>query len=858
MRRLTCLAVAMAGLAVTAAGADEPARRLYDGFEAFVPNPSGAGFTVSLDIQDINHVARGPAELLVKIYAPDGRLLVREVVPDDGIPGGGYQPASAGWDHEAWYYATCYSRGLEPAVRWSLLSDPARLAAVPKRLLRYPVPAGPAGAYRVLVTGVPDHFVTLRLDPVRPYGLASTGYWLHGRGDQYRRSYLYVPRGATKVWILFLEMDWPASRSFVLRDPQGQPIELKYDGALQKLGYFAAPGQYDDQVLTLDVSPGPGDFLAAACFGMFSDPPAKRPNNTVNAVFAPDAQTARALQGGAIYHDGRTFWHPYQVRFHDWLRALPADPAELPADLPARTNYVSPGSHQTPARHSADRIMHSYPANRSPLALRAALRDMANGLNAMGPGDVIAHGPMKNLAYEMGCYSFFYHRPAWRILQQSDAPEPAKAAIREFIIQVGDRLAFCRTGELVNGNALASLVQALRYCAEASGDPLQKELFDAYWDRFADGGFGDRAGIGPSGGIQESFGYDENYGSYVLRGWQAVLADLGDRRFADAYAGVLSFYSYVYADGLDAAPWSSRTAGGVAGGTYDMWQPGAYAWKGIGGSNLTASVNGANEFFAARRPTYYAVTYHGRLSPTWVGEGFHGQVGYGGGMLCQVHVPAKGQVIAATLNGAYGGGMHPSQWRGFHIHSVVGTTEDGQPLVSANSEHVDARLATNVVTSSGEVRQSSVQVYRRYEFREDSIVCGVRLEPSAADGLFSLYGGWSQLRGRVREAYEMIPFADATEKERKSRKPKPATRVFALNEAGRVIGPLGAAPVRASAVEIDRVGYGCRVEFEQPMPVMRGSNSTVLVRLVDAPTNVASVALTYRLKPYIGPSASGP
>ena len=44
-----------------------------------------------------------------------------------------------------------------------------------------------------------------------------------------------------------------------------------------------------------------------------------------------------------------------------------------------------------------------------------------------------------------------------------------------------------------------------------------------------------------------------------------------------------------------------------------------------------------------------------------------------------------------ALNGAYGEKMHPSEWRGFHLHSVVGQTADGRALVTADSEHADAR-----------------------------------------------------------------------------------------------------------------------------------------------------------------------
>jgi hypothetical protein len=868
--------VALLGLAVLlppvrafcADGSGEP-RRLYDGLAAYVPNPDGAAFTVLLEVRDLNHQSRAPSELMVKILDPDGRILVREVLPDDGLTAPEYAPPAAGWDHEAWYYAASRSRGIEPMVSWSHFTDPAYLGKVPVRPFSFSVPAGPAGVYRILLFGGPDHVVKLNLTPALTHAVAGTVNWLHGHGAQYRRSFLYVPRGAKMLYLSLLENDLPASRTLTLRDSMGNPIALRKSGPeeatnappgglpsyglTEQEAWFAAPGALDDQVLTLDVSEGTGAFLVLAAFQMGGETPTKRLKNVVNALFAPDAATAKAVQGGAIYHDGRTFWHPFQVRYHDWLKTLTPGDLERPAGLPVRPDFHSVGSHQSPAKDSADRLMHDYPAHRNRQALNLALREMASGLNAIGPGDMVVQGPMKNLAYEMGCYSFFYHRPAWRILQESDAPDSAKGPIREFILTVGDRLAFCRGGELINGNALASLVEALRYCAEASRDPLQASLFDTYWDRFAHGGFGDRIGIGPSGAIQESFGYDHNYGSYVLRGWRAVNVDLKDPRFLAAYDRVQNLYSYTYSEGVDAAPWSSRTEGGTAGGTYSSTN-GAHRWKGYGGPDFTESVNGANEFFAARRAGYYALTYHGRLTPTWFNEGFHGQVGYGGGMLCQLSMPAKGTVLASTLNGAYGAGMHPSQWRNFHIHSLVGTTPDGQPLVTANSEQSDARLEGTVVSSSGEVRQSSVRVFRRFDFQPDRIVCEVRLAPSQVEALFDLYGGRSEWRGRVGEVWEMIPFANAPVKRRGPQSPQ--TRLTALDASGRVLGPVGTSNlVDAAAVEIDRHGFGCRVALPRLMPVMRGSNDTLLIQLAGEPTPASEVALTYTLIPYIGPSA---
>ena len=59
--------------------------RFYDGVTAHVHNPDGRPFAVTLGVRDINHRMHGPAEMLVKIYGPDGRPVVREIIPDDGI-----------------------------------------------------------------------------------------------------------------------------------------------------------------------------------------------------------------------------------------------------------------------------------------------------------------------------------------------------------------------------------------------------------------------------------------------------------------------------------------------------------------------------------------------------------------------------------------------------------------------------------------------------------------------------------------------------------------------------------------------------------------------------------------------------
>src|SRR6185295_8946787 len=135
------------------------------------------------------------------------------------------------------------------------------------------------------------------------------------------------------------------------------------------------PGQYDDKLLTVEVSKGDNDFLMGIKFRLPKDAEVThRGERVVAAAFAPDPATAKAAQGGAIYHDGRVFWHPFQVRFHDWLAKLKAsdfdvrddkgkpatpvpDKASKLAQLPTRPDFLPVnGRYWKPT--TCDVIMH--------------------------------------------------------------------------------------------------------------------------------------------------------------------------------------------------------------------------------------------------------------------------------------------------------------------------------------------------------------------------------------------------------------------------------------------------------------------------------------------------------------------
>ena len=857
-------------LTFAAATFAQSTHRLHDDITAFVNNADGKDFNVHLAVRDLNLFENGAREVLVKVYDPAGHPVLRKVIADDGVVSKAFLPPIGAWDHEAWSYAYCYMKGTQPMFRWSAFSEPDRLGSIAKRDFIFPIKGGAKGVYRILIVGCIDHYVTLKVDPAMPHAIAGHPDWIHGHGKQWQKSYVYVPRGSQGLFATFAEYDEPRKRQVTVKAPDGKELVTGKPGQMfwKDAILFDKPGQYDDQVLTVEVGPGAGDFLLGLKFRLSKDPGVHhRGERVAPAVYAPDEATAKAARGGAIYHDGEVFWHGFQARLHDWLKkrtpaefevktadGKPADPAagylaKTPKDLvslPIKPNFLPVnGVHwRSPP---CDVIMHNYPAHKNKAALNVALRDLHAGLRIIGPHDHVANaagGPFANMAYEFANYAWHYWRPAYRILRESDAPDDVKAIVHEAMLVTGDRLAFCRTWERVNGNSYAQVLASLRYCYEGTQDPMQKELFEIYWQRFTTGGWGERVGVGPSGPVQEGFGYAYHYASYILTTWKAIRADFpDDERFAKVHDGVHHWFSYTRSDeGVACGPWSTRTSFPPEGGLGP--KEGPFAWKGLPGPDFTDSVNNADEFFAARRKNYYALTYHGRLSPKWESNAHPGQSGYGGGMLCQLQIPGKGLAIASNLNASYGEGMDVSLWRDFHLHTLAGVQADGAPFVAGDSEHFDAKLSKqNELVSSGEIRNTPLRIRRSFAFKDDAIACAVQLDETNFGDLLKLWLG-NALRGKVREAYEMIPFQP------NQRGKKGATIVMLLDADGKATGAIAKEPADAAGVLIDRGGFGVRIVFDKARPVMRGNNNTVMIRLADKVVAAKDVSMAYRLVPF--------
>ena len=106
----------------------------------------------------------------------------------------------------------------------------------------------------------------------------------------------------------------------------------------------------------------------------------------------------------------------------------------------------------------------------------------------------------------------------------------------------------------------------------------------------------------------------------------------------------------------------------------------------------------------------------------------------------------------------------------------------------------------------------------------------------------------NKFRGKVKEAYEIIPYVA---KQRTAGKPAD-TAVTIIDKEGKEITLLGKDAVEAAGVKIDRGGFGVRMLFDKPRTVMLGMNATVMVRLADKLTDAKNVSMAYRLVPFGG------
>jgi hypothetical protein len=823
--------LALLAMAVTICPRAEETFRLYQGVTLYIDNARAKDFEVKLDIRDLNLFSKGAREVMCKLYDPNGKLVVREFIADDGVTEPLFPGRISSWDHELQYNANLYAKGTVPTIRTTGYCDPARLKSITARTFNYKVTKAVKGVYRLVLVGSRDNLATVNLTPALPYGTAGHPTFLYRHHKEKDTSYAYVPQGSDGMFMILVEPDMPRQRKVSIYYKRKLLYSCEAKGgytlaggddwkALQK--EFAA-GKFDRKVLRIEVSEGKGDYLLKLAF---TQPKKDAFKDYVGmgsqAVLAPDAKLAKRLAGGTHIFDKQVYWHPFQSKFAAWLKANPLN------------------------------------KNDKEKALRKDLDSLFNYFRLMETSDGRGSKSWTNWAYAFGYYGCRIWRTSWKLMPRKDVPQEIKDIIREGLIMAADRLSFATGMEPVNGNAFSQINVALWYAAQATKDPQVIRRFELFWKRWAEGdGWGNGFGLSRSGDSQEHFAHDMHYGSYIMDNWLGVtwvkeggiLDDAKgiDDRFQKVMDRYRELYSYLFCRetkgrAVGANPWSSRTHM-TASGSAAHWEKYGHKWKGEPGKDFTVSVNDGDEWFAARRPTYYALTFHGRLAPEWMSRCFEGQLGFSGGTLCQLTVPGKGPVLTGTIKGSYGKGCDPANWRNLHINSIVGERWDGAPLVSAISDHSDtAKLNGKTVTSSGEVRDGHVQVKRSYTFEKDRIKCAVNLSESSYAGALSIWSHgrkWSQ----VRLAYEMIPYRYDFHRN------KSHCTVTATLADGKST-PLTKEPTNTQKVRIDRGGYGVDVILPEARNVQLGNNGTILIEITKKEVPADQVKLSYELVPY--------
>ncbi len=799
--------------------------RLNDGITFYLDNPEGKDFSIKLTIADLNFFEEGAREILFKVYAPDGNTLVREFIPDDGITNNLFAGRALGWDHELQYYADLYLKGIGIPFRWSELFDEKRLAQLSKRDFQKDIKVnGKKGVYRMVMAGSKDIIFFLSTQPQLKHAVVGHPEWLIFNSKQPFKKFIYIPKNTEAISFAFAEPDQPATRLFKLIAPDGKLLtEGKADGIFRNFIIPLTNTTYQEKNLTLEIAGGNNAFMVHCNLlqpkvGAF----AEYTGMGSLALFCDDAELSTKLQGGTILYQQELFWHPFQINLY---KAIQNYEVNLNTnDQEAVTNL-------------------------------AILKQIFNGMRLICQSDARGSVTWNNLAYSLGYSGCKIFRPIWLVMQSKKIPQEIKDIIKDATIMIADRLSVATGIERVNGNAFSQINVALFYAAEATKDPFLKQRFEIFWDRWANSGWSKDCGISPSGDVLESFGHDMHYGSYILANWKGkgpwitngIIEDASqDHRFKEALSKIEALYSYLYCQSaknvpIAANPWSSRTS--LTSHNFEHnWRTPENQWKAKSPSNFIISINHGNEWVAAKQQNYYVLIFYGKLPPSFVSDSFGGQCGFGGGVIAQLTIPDKEPIMASTLYGSYGEGMHISNWRNFHIHTLAGSLWDGTPFVSAISEPA-GKLDGNKLNIHGEIRNSPLHFFRNYEFHTDKITASITLSNSIYEPIMHL---WKKPKyyADIKEAYEIIPlFIEKPGKNIKQTLIVDSKQEFILPTSSNIMAS-------AKAINIFKGDYGLLINLDRDRKIIITSNNTLLIEVINSTTAMpaTNAALSYDLQ----------
>ncbi len=254
----------------------------------FLVDKQGGGFDINLDMRDMNTYMDGVRDAYVFVLAPDGRIVTRQLLPDDGITKAvdyAYKDgiSDEGMDIRYRSYFGRYSKspdGLpEGKKRSPYLTRPQDLKA---RTFKLNVPDCGKGIYRVAIASCWDHWFSIT--PSRKMGAAvhSGAGPLYLHGDQLADSYMYITDKCKDLNIAILEEIKPYN--WTLKASVGERVLADIKAGVGFYNFAVIKNAPKNCVVRFQTK----GSTTGANFHIMGNP----------SIFCEDEETALAIRGG--------------------------------------------------------------------------------------------------------------------------------------------------------------------------------------------------------------------------------------------------------------------------------------------------------------------------------------------------------------------------------------------------------------------------------------------------------------------------------------------------------------------------------------------------------------------------------
>ncbi len=169
----------------------------------------GGSFTLSVDVRDMNVYLEGARPAFLFLVDPNGKIVDRKFVEDDGVVKNDYVYKDGVSDLFMDFRYREYHRHNSPGgkipgkKRSPLLDDPGKIT--PRAVTLSAPASSPKGTYRLAVSGCWDHWFSVTPSRKLEAGIHPGQCALYLYRDQLRKAYLYLPENTRDLAIALSE-----------------------------------------------------------------------------------------------------------------------------------------------------------------------------------------------------------------------------------------------------------------------------------------------------------------------------------------------------------------------------------------------------------------------------------------------------------------------------------------------------------------------------------------------------------------------------------------------------------------------------------------------------------------------------